>query len=142
MQPILFVKRLSEYSTLPIRATTKAAGYDLFAAHDETIAPHGKALVKTDISIAIPIGFYGRIAPRSSLAWGKHIDVGAGVIDEDYRGPVRIVLFNHGNEDFKVVCGDRVAQLIITKILTPDVIEVDDLDITDRGQNGFGSTGK
>jgi dUTP pyrophosphatase len=89
----------------------------------------------------IPSEYYGRIAPRSSLAWKNHIDVGAGVIDEDYRGPIGVVLFNHSSEEFKITQGDRIAQLIITKIITPDVIVVEDLDDTVRGIGGFGSTG-
>lgn len=98
---LLKVKKLSEHATLPVRASSRAAGYDLFAAHPTTIAAHGKALVKTDLSLAIPTGHYGRIAPRSSLAWKNHIDVGAGVIDEDYRGPLGVVLFNHSAEPFE-----------------------------------------
>lgn len=112
-------------------------------------------MIKTDISIAIPTGtngcnvpllagYYGRVAPRSSLAWKNHIDVGAGVIDEDYRGPLGVVLFNHGDQPFQgrspvnlcsflVNKGDRVAQLILTKIITPVVLEVDELDETVRG---------
>jgi len=97
---VLKVKKLSEAAMLPVRASTRAAGYDLFSAHGQTIPPHGKALIKTDLSLAIPAGHYGRIAPRSSLAWKNHIDVGAGVIDEDYRGPLGVVLFNHGKEEF------------------------------------------
>jgi len=137
----LKVKRLTEYAKLPSRCSIHAAGYDLFAAYDETVPANGKQLIKTDISVAIPSGHYGRIAPRSSLAWRNHIDTGAGVIDEDYRGPVAIILFNHSNEDFQVNRGDRVAQLIVTKIITPMVEEVEELDETIRGQGGFGSTG-
>lgn len=89
-------------------------------------------------------GYYGRIAPRSGLAVKHHIDVGAGVIDADYRGNVGVVLFNHSDADFKVTAGDRVAQLILEKIITPAVVEVDDLDAlgsTARGAGGYGSTG-
>jgi dUTP pyrophosphatase len=80
-------------------------------------------------------------APRSGLAVKHHIDVGAGVIDADYRGNVGVVLFNHADTDFSVSAGDRVAQLILEKIITPDVVEVDDLDATVRGAGGYGSTG-
>lgn len=79
--------------------------------------------------------------PRSGLAWKHSIDVGAGVIDADYRGPVGVILFNHSDMDFDVKVGDRIAQLIIEKIMTPDVVEVEDLDTTLRGEGGFGSTG-
>lgn len=80
-------------------------------------------------------------APRSGLAWKHCIDVGAGVIDADYRGPVGVILFNHSDVDFEVKVGDRIAQLIIEVIMMPDVAEVEDLDATIRGAGGFGSTG-
>ena len=86
-------------------------------------------------------GTYGRIAPRSGLAWKKHIDVGAGVIDADYRGNVGVVLFNHGAEDLEVKVGDRVAQLILEKIAYAEVEEVAELPETVRGAGGFGSSG-
>ncbi|GFH24609.1 dUTPase domain-containing protein [Haematococcus lacustris] len=95
----------------------------LLNAHDCVIPARGKELVKTDISIKLPRGTYGRVAPRSGLAVKKFIDTGAGVIDEDYRGPVGVLLFNHSDQDFA------------------DVLEVDDLDETLRGAGGFGSTG-
>lgn len=103
--------------------------------------PRGKALIATDLSIAIPEGTYARIAPRSGLAWKHSIDVGAGVIDADYKGSVGVIAFNHSDVDFEVKVGDSIAQLIIEKIMTPDVFEVDDLDSTVRGAGGFGSAG-
>lgn len=111
------------------------------SAHDCVVPARGKELVKTDLSIAIPLGTYARVAPRSGLAWKKFIDVGAGVVDYDYRGNVGVILFNHGDEDFEVKKGDRVAQLILEQILTPEVVECDDLEATERGAGGFGSTG-
>lgn len=84
----------------------------------------------------------GRVAPRSGLAVKHGIDTGAGVIDADYRGNVGVVLFNLGAEDYQVKRGDRVAQLILERIATPDIVEVDDLDATTRGAGGYGSTGK
>ena len=81
------------------------------------------------------------MAPRSGLAWKNSIDVGAGVIDEDYRGNVGVILFNHSDEEFKIASGDRVAQLILERISTPEVVEVEDLDETERNAGGFGSTG-
>ena len=97
--------------------------------------------MKTGISIQFPIGLYARIAPRSGLALKRFIDVGAGVVDHDYRGEVGVVLFNHGDQDFVVKMGDRIAQLILEKIDTPPVEEVQGLDSTVRGYSGFGSTG-
>ncbi|XP_074283189.1 deoxyuridine 5'-triphosphate nucleotidohydrolase-like [Silene latifolia] len=137
----LKVKKLSDKAVLPSRGSPLAAGYDLSSAVETKVPARGKALVPTDLSIAIPQGTYARVAPRSGLAWKHSIDVGAGVIDADYRGPVGVILFNHSDVDFEVKEGDRIAQLIIEQIVTPDVFEVEDLDSTVRGAGGFGSTG-
>uniref|UniRef100_A0A7S1X4P8 Deoxyuridine 5'-triphosphate nucleotidohydrolase n=1 Tax=Tetraselmis chuii TaxID=63592 RepID=A0A7S1X4P8_9CHLO len=137
----LRVKKLSDKAQLPKRGSDKAAGYDMYSAVDEVVPARGKAMIKTDISIAIPPGTYARVAPRSGLAWKNSIDTGAGVVDEDYRGPVNVILFNHSDVDFQVKIGDRVAQLILERICTPEVEEVTDLDSTVRGTGGFGSTG-
>ncbi|XP_045384547.1 deoxyuridine 5'-triphosphate nucleotidohydrolase, mitochondrial [Lemur catta] len=134
--------RLSEHATAPTRGSARAAGYDLYSAYDYTIPPMEKAVVKTDIQIALPSGCYGRVAPRSGLAAKHFIDVGAGVIDEDYRGNVGVVLFNFGKEKFEVKKGDRIAQLICERIFYPEIEEVQVLDDTERGSGGFGSTGK
>jgi dUTP pyrophosphatase len=137
----LRIKRLSDKARLPTRGSAFAAGYDLYSAVKTTIPARGKALVDTQLSIAVPEGTYGRVAPRSGLASKFMIDTGAGVIDSDYRGVVFVLLFNLSEEDFEVQEGDRIAQLIIEQIRTPDVVEVEDLDETIRGADGFGSTG-
>eukprot|EP00048_Salpingoeca_helianthica_P017544 m.237789 g.237789 ORF g.237789 m.237789 type:complete len:147 (-) comp21382_c0_seq1:169-609(-) len=137
----LRVKKLSEHAIEPKRASLQAAGYDLFSAADMVVPAQGKAIVPTDIAIAVPDGYYGRVAPRSGLAVKHFIDVGAGVIDADYRGNVGVVLFNFNKIDFEVKKGDRIAQLLLEKIITPDVLILDDLDSTTRGAGGFGSTG-
>ncbi|NWU78182.1 DUT protein, partial [Onychorhynchus coronatus] len=134
--------KLSENAFAPSRGSARAAGYDLYSAYDCVIPPMEKAVVKTDIQIALPSGCYGRVAPRSGLAAKHFIDVGAGVIDEDYRGNVGVVLFNFGKETFEVKKGDRIAQLICERIYYPELEEVEALDDTDRGEGGFGSTGK
>lgn len=139
--PSLLVKKLSDKAKLPTRGSAFAAGYDLYAAKETVIPKRGKALVDTDISIAVPAGTYGRIAPRSGLAAKHFIDTGAGVIDADYRGQVKVLLFNHSDADFAVSEGDRVAQLVIERIYTPDVVEVAELEESVRGAGGFGSTG-
>lgn len=139
--PALLVKRLSEHAVLPTRGSSGAAGYDLASAVDTTIPARGRAVVSTDLSIAIPSGTYARVAPRSGLAVKHFIDTGAGVVDEDYRGTVGVVLFNHSETDYQVKRGDRIAQLILERIMTPEVVEVDNLDATVRGAGGFGSTG-
>ncbi|KAJ8343576.1 hypothetical protein SKAU_G00309050 [Synaphobranchus kaupii] len=138
---VLKFAKLSENATVPTRGSARAAGYDLYSAYDYSVAPLDKAIVKTDIQIAVPHGCYGRVAPRSGLAAKHFIDVGAGVIDEDYRGNVGVVLFNFSKETFEVKKGDRVAQLICEKIYYPELEQHDTLDETVRGDGGFGSTG-
>jgi dUTP pyrophosphatase len=138
----LFVELLTEAARAPTRGSERAAGYDLYSAVDVKIPKGGKALVSTGIAIAVPPGHYGRIAPRSGLAVKKFIDVGAGVVDEDYRGNVGVLLFNFDREeDYEVKVGDRIAQLVLEKISTPPVRVVASLDETARGEGGFGSTG-
>lgn len=138
---MLRVCRLSEDAMLPSRGTAAAAGYDLYSAVDIVVPARGKAIISTDLAIALPSGCYGRVAARSGLAVKHGIDVGAGVIDADYRGDVRVVLFNHSDVDIEVSKHDRIAQLILERILTPPVVEVTDLGATARGSSGFGSTG-
>lgn len=98
-------------------------------------------MVGTGLAFGIPEGNYGRIAPRSGLAAKHSIDVGAGVIDSDYRGEVKVLLFNFSDTDFGVSEGDRIAQMIIEKYTQTTLTEVDELDETVRGDGGFGSTG-
>jgi dUTP pyrophosphatase len=140
-QPPLLIKKLSDEATTPTRGSAFAAGYDLYASKDTTVPAHGKVLVSTDISIACPEGTYGRIAPRSGLASKHFIDTGAGVIDSDYRGEVKVLLFNHASDDFPIKHGDRIAQLVLERIYTPEIMEVTDLEESVRGAGGFGSTG-
>jgi deoxyuridine 5'-triphosphate nucleotidohydrolase len=137
----LRVIRLSDKATLPTRGSEEAAGLDLYSAEDITVPAKGKALVDLQLSMAVPSGCYGRIAPRSGLAVKHAIDVGAGVIDPDYRGTVKVLLFNLSDTDFQVKHKDRIAQLIFENITTPAVIEVTTLEDTLRGHGGFGSTG-
>eukprot|EP00062_Callorhinchus_milii_P027102 gi/632990005/ref/XP_007883952.1/ PREDICTED: deoxyuridine 5'-triphosphate nucleotidohydrolase, mitochondrial-like [Callorhinchus milii] len=133
--------KLTTNAHTPTRGSARAAGHDLYSAYDYIIPPQDKAIVKTDIQIALPPGCYGRVAPRSGLASKYFIDVGAGVIDEDYRGNVGVVLFNFSKETFEVKKGDRIAQLICERIYYPELEELKNLDETNRGAGGFGSTG-
>jgi dUTP pyrophosphatase len=140
----LTVQRLSEKAKIPVRGSEFAAGLDLSSAVDVTIKAGERAIVATDLSIACPAGTYARIAPRSGLAAKYGIDVGAGVVDADYRGPVGVILFNFGKDDFEIKQGDRIAQLILEQILMPEIVEVgkdEKLPETERGAAGFGSTG-
>ena len=137
----LKVVKLSDNAIIPTKGSKYAAGYDLYSAHDYELDARGKVLVKTDIQIEVPTGTYGRIAPRSGLAWNNHIDIGAGVIDSDYRGNIGVVMFNHSETPFLIKKGDRIAQLICEKIVYADVLVLNSLDMTKRGDGGFGSTG-
>ena len=121
------VKRLVNHAKLPIRGSSGAAGYDLHAAEKCVIPANARGVVKTGIAIEIPEGLYARIAPRSGLSVKKSIDVGAGVVDRDYRGEIGVVLINHSSKDFEVNVGDRIAQMILEQIKTPEVEEQADL---------------
>ena len=136
------VNRLTSYAQIPRKATPGVVGCDLYSAYKTIVPGGGRALIKIDISIEIPPGTYARIAPRSSLALKNFIQVGVGVVDEDYRGPVGVLLFNHPREPFVVNRGDRIAQLILERIANPEVVEVEVLEETERGAGGLGSIGK
>jgi dUTP pyrophosphatase len=138
---MLRFQRLTDHATLPTRGSDQSVGYDLYSAQSATIPAFGKALICTDIAFEIPRGHYGRIAPRSGFSWKKHTDIGAGVIDPDYRGNVKVLVFNHSRESIEVAKGDRIAQLILEKVSVFSLKEVTDLDETERGAGGFGSTG-
>ena len=137
----LRVKKLNQNATLPTRGSGGAVGYDLYSTEEVVVPPTHRALVGTGIAIVLPVGVYGRVAPRSGLAVKHGIQVGAGVIDPDYTGEIKVVLFNHGDKDFEVKKGDRVAQLILERCETPEVEEVGTVEETERGAGGFGSTG-
>jgi dUTP pyrophosphatase len=137
---VLRYVNLTENALPPTRESSGAAGLDLRSAYDISIPASGNGLVKTDLAIRLPPGCYGRIAPRSGLALQHRIDVGGGVIDEDYRGNLCAILFNHSDRLFQIRLGYRVAQLIC-EIFYPDILEVKELDNTERDIRGFGSTG-
>jgi dUTP pyrophosphatase len=141
MSERLLFKRLHPEARLPSRGSERAAGLDLCAIERVTLAPGGRAAVRTGLAVAIPTGFYGRVAPRSGLAVRHGIDVLAGVIDSDYRGEILCAIVNHGSEPFEIEPGARVAQLVVEAIATPEPAWADDLEETERGAGGFGSTG-
>ncbi|CAK7895586.1 deoxyuridine 5'-triphosphate nucleotidohydrolase [[Candida] anglica] len=134
----------SDKATLPTRGSALAAGYDLYASEDAVIPGQGQGLVSTDVSVIVPFGTYGRVAPRSGLAVKHGISTGAGVVDADYRGEIKVVLFNHAKADFAISKGDRIAQLVLEKIVMAEIqqISADELVATERGEGAFGSTGK
>jgi len=137
----LLVQKLAPTATIPTRGSAFAAGYDIYASAPITIKAKNKALVSTSLAIAVPPGTYGRVAPRSGLASKHFLDTGAGVIDADYRGEVKVLMFNFSDVDYEVKQAERVAQLVLERILTPEVVEVETLDMSVRGAGGFGSTG-
>lgn len=138
---MLKFRKLSDDATAPTKGSSQAAGVDLYSAYHYILIPDGSVTVLTDLSISVPPGTYGRIAPRSGLATKYLISVGAGVIDADYRGNIGVVLFNHGVVVVEITPGQRIAQLICEKIVYPEIIECPTLEETVRGERGFGSTG-
>lgn len=138
----LRVKKLCDTAQLPVRGSAGAAGYDLTSTEGCVILPGKRAVVATGISVQLPPGVYGRVAPRSGLAVKNGLHVGAGVIDPDYTGEIKVVLFNHDENPFVVKPGYRIAQLILERCETPTVEEVTVLENqSERGAGGFGSTG-
>lgn len=136
--------RTPSASKIPLRrANPTDAGMDLVAAEEKTLLPLSRATVSTGISMEIPEGYYGRIAPRSGLAHNHGIDVLAGVVDSGYRGEIKVILYNTDKEEvFQVSQGDKIAQIIIERHYNFEPVEVDDLSSTSRGEDGFGSTGR
>ena len=135
---------MNDVATMPERKTPQSAGYDLVANTEARIPARGRGLVATGLILAVPEGYYGRIASRSGLSLKNGIEVGAGVIDSDYRGEIKVLLYNHSDVEFIVTLGDRISQLILEKIATPDLVRVErqnELAGTTRGVEGFGSTG-
>ncbi|CAI4059279.1 hypothetical protein N7582_001331 [Saccharomyces uvarum] len=139
---ILRIQLRSANATVPTKGSSTAAGYDIYASQDTAIPAMGQGMVSTDISFTVPVGTYGRIAPRSGLAVKNGIQTGAGVVDRDYTGEVKVILFNHSQKDFAIKKGDRIAQLILERIVeNAQVVVVDSLEESARGAGGFGSTG-
>lgn len=138
---VLRFKQLDARAVLPVRGSALAAGLDVCCIEDVRIEAKQRATARTGLAVAIPPGFYGRVAPRSGLAAKNGLDVLAGVIDSDYRGEIRCVLYNTGDEPINLAAGSKICQLIIEQIITPEAAWATDLDDTARGAGGFGSTG-
>ena len=141
MENKLIVCKNHDDAIIPKRGSEQAAGYDLYTIDEGRLMPKQTRLFDTGISFTVPEGTYGRIAPRSGLS-KKGILVNAGVVDRDYTGPVKVMLHNLSDDMYQVKKNDRIAQLIIEKIATPIIEEVGSLENTDRGDGGFGSTGR
>ena len=142
----VLIKKLNQSVELPSYKTDGASGMDLMAFVKEPInlKPQTSCLVPTGISVAFPSEYEIQIRPRSGLAAKNNISVlnTPGTIDSDYRGEIKIILFNHGNEDFLINDKDRIAQMILTPVIKMNFEETDNLPETVRGEGGFGSTGK
>ena len=137
------IKLLSENAKIPTKGSEQAAGWDLYAAEDALIEPGQTTMVSTEIAIEIPFGNFGGIFARSGLATKQGLRPAncVGVVDSDYRGPVKVALHNDSNETRVISQGERIAQLVIIPYLPVIINVVDELKDTDRGEGGFGSTG-
>lgn len=146
MRPRVQIKKLRPDAVVPAYMTEHAAGLDLCAAIDApiVIAPGERAAISTGLALAIPPGFEGQVRPRSGLAKSHGITVinSPGTVDSDYRGPVTILLINHGTEPVTIEPNHRIAQLVIAPVVQAELLEVEELDATARGAGGFGSTGR
>jgi dUTP pyrophosphatase len=136
----LQVQLLKDDAKVPVRAHKTDVGYDLFASENRIIENNQRQLISTGIAVKIPDGYYGRVAPRSGLST-KGIDIGAGVIDPGYTGELKVLMINNEKTWHTVYKGDKIAQLILEKVSTPEIKVVNNLDNSDRGDKGFGSTG-
>jgi dUTP pyrophosphatase len=147
MIPELRIKRLPHAADLdlPTFATPMSAGMDVRAAVVEPVIllPGERVLIPTGLQLAVPPGYEIQVRPRSGLAIRSGITMlnSPGTIDADYRGEVKVIAINHGSEAFQVCHGDRIAQLVVAPVIQPIVIETDNLEGTERGEGGFGSTG-
>lgn len=137
----LSFEKLDPKAVLPTRGSQSAAGLDLYSIEAITLNPNERRVIRTGLAVAIPEGYYGRVAPRSGLAIQKGVDVLAGVIDADYRGEIGCLLHNVGEERIDLPAQSKICQLIIEKIITPAAVWVNHLSETGRGSGGFGSTG-
>ncbi len=143
----IYFKKLDHAKNLPLPAyeSDEAAGMDIRAALDEpkTLIPGERDLIPTGLQMALPVGYEAQIRPRSGLAYKHGITMlnTPGTIDSDYRGEVKVLAINHGDEPYVIENGDRIAQMVIAPVYQPQIEETDLLPETNRGQDGFGSTG-
>ncbi len=145
MNTILKFKKLTPNAVTPTYGTSQSAGADLYSGMDTTItiAPGETQFIKTGLALEIPVGLVGLIYARSGMACKKGVAPAnkVGVIDSDYRGEIIVALYNHSSNAVSVEPGDRIAQLVLTPYITAQFCEADELDDTERGNGGFGSTG-
>lgn len=146
MNPRVEFKKLRPDAVVPKYMTPGAAGLDLSAAIDApiTLKPGERRLIDIGLAVAIPPGYEGSVRARSGLAIKHGIGLvnAPGTVDSDFRGELRVIVINHGHEPFVISNGERIAQMVIAPVAQADVIEVTELSETERGQGGFGSTGR
>ena len=140
----LKIKKLNKNAIIPVYQTDLAAGFDLHSIEDYVLKRGERKLIKTGLAFEIEKGYEVQIRPRSGLAYKHGITVlnTPGTIDADYRGEIMVLLINFGSEDFEIKKGERIAQAIIAPVVQAEIIEVEELSVTKRGEKGFGSTGK
>lgn len=140
----VLVKRLKDNATLPTYMTNGSSGLDLYSAEEKIIPPGKWEVISTGIAVEIPYGYEGEVRSRSGIAKDHGIFVlnSPGTIDSDYRGEVKVILMNLGEESFKVNIGDRIAQLVISPVVKAEVLEAEELSNTERNAGGFGHTGR
>ena len=136
------IKKLSENAATPTKAHPSDAGFDLVASKTTTIPANGRALIPTDIAMAIPEGYYGMVVGRSGNTIKRGLVGMTGVVDAGYRNGIGIMAFNLTQEDISIKQGERAGQIVLTPILSCEIEEAEELDTTDRNQGGFGSTGR
>ena len=138
-EPVKF-KLAHPSAKLPRRSTAGAAGFDLCSVERVDVPANCQVTIDTGVAMAIPPGWFGRIMPRSGWAVRHGVNIHAGLIDSDFRGTVMVCMINHGARPLEIKEGDRIAQIVFCPYLS-DAVQVDELDDTERGENGFGSTG-
>lgn len=137
----LYVKKIRPSAIIPDYANEHDAGMDLYAAESTTIMPGEHSLIPSGIAMSIPEGYVGLIWDKSGLAVKHKLVTIAGVIDSGYRGEIQVALMNTGSEPYSVEAGKKIAQLLVQPVLLPTIVEMDELPTSQRGANGFGSTG-
>jgi dUTP pyrophosphatase len=140
----LKIKKLNPEAIIPAYQTKEAAGFDLHSIENVVLKPGERKLIGTGLAFEIEYGYEVQIRPRSGLAFKHGITVlnSPGTIDSDYRGEIKVLLINHSDEEFEIKKGDRIAQAVVAPVIQAEIVEVEELSSTERGEGGFGSTGK
>ena len=140
----LKIKKLNPEAIIPAYQTKEAAGFDLHSIENVVLKPGERKLIGTGLAFEIEYGYEVQIRPRSGLAFKHGITVlnSPGTIDSDYRGEIKVLLINHSDEEFEIKKGDRIAQAVVAPVIQAEIVEVEELSSTERGEGGFGSTGQ